>query len=71
MSKENQTFEADTGQPVNPQPIPQSPNWQVPSMVKIPPQIATTLCWVALGFGIALWLEHRRNSKGQRNYRES
>lgn len=52
MEKRINTLDADTGTP-----IPQSGSpYTQPSMIKIPPQVATTVCWVALGFGIAWWL---------------
>jgi len=39
------------------------PNSQMASVINIPPQIAVTVCWVALGFGICWWLMDRQNTK--------
>ncbi|MDE2105989.1 MAG: hypothetical protein KGL39_52690 [Patescibacteria group bacterium] len=58
------TFDADTGQPVTDAAPLTTPNGTVASIVNIPPQIATTIVWVALGFAICWYLTRpkRRDS---------
>jgi len=34
-----------------------------PSIISIPPQIATTLVWVAIGFALGVWLTNRSSTK--------
>lgn len=34
----------------------------VPSIINIPPQISTTLVWVAVGFAIGVWVMWNRKS---------
>lgn len=45
--------------PMNTAPI----NTGTPSIISIPPQIATTLVWVAVGFAIGVWICNRSKSK--------
>ncbi len=44
------------------------PTGTVASVINIPPQIATTVCWVAVGFALCWWLtgkrEEKKNSRG-------
>lgn len=46
---------SDTGSP-----LVTTPNNTVASIINIPPQIAVTIFWVAVGFGICWWLTSTR-----------
>ncbi len=61
-----QTINAATGQvepeSVRPQPmVARPPQYTIPSIINIPPQIAVTVFWVALGFGLCWWLMGKRS----------
>lgn len=55
------TYDATNGQPVTP--VLMTPAMaNMPSIIKINPQIATTLVWVGVGVAIGLWLSHKMKS---------
>ncbi len=56
------TYDATSGDPVVP--LPMTPALaNMPSIIKINPQIATTLVWVGVGVAIGLWLSHKMKSR--------
>jgi hypothetical protein len=60
---EETILDASTGKP---QVMPM-PKQQMASIINVPPQIAVTICWVALGIGIGLYISHKsRSPKGRR-----
>lgn len=69
MSK---TFDADSGQPVDdagqPTVTPLNPN-QIPSLVRIPPQIATTAVWIGIGFLLGLGTCYYISERSKRGHR--
>lgn len=64
MAEKNAEFEIVDDIPQQVKPIPKG---QMASVINIPPQIAVTVCWVALGFGIAWWLLERRDGRQRVN----
>lgn len=42
------------------------PQYTMASIINIPPQIATTVCWVAVGVAIGWWLFRPSRSQVQR-----
>jgi len=58
-----QTVDAQTGQVVNDATTAASitPSTTA-SIINIPPQIATTVCWIALGFALCWWFTCRKTS---------
>lgn len=70
------TFDAETGQvdqetetpnpgfpPYNPTQRIARPVGTIPSMINIPPQVAVTVFWMAVGFGLCWWLSNRRSPR--------
>jgi hypothetical protein len=69
MKSANPTFDADTGTPVTADipvtPSPMNGTSTIPSVINIPPQIAVTVCWIALGFAICWYLTRpKRHGSG-------
>lgn len=65
----DQTINADTGQVESNPPPAATPMYRpigstIPSIINIPPQVAVTVFWVAVGFGICWWLTGRRDRRG-------
>lgn len=59
----NGNSQADPNLTVLPDPNTKPILSSTPSLISINPQIATTLVWVALGFGIGVWLMSNRGGK--------
>jgi hypothetical protein len=58
------TIDADNGQVVTPTPMPTPPT--TASIINLPPQIATTLCWIGLGFVLCWYFTCRKSSSHRR-----
>lgn len=60
------TYDADSGADVTGNAVPLTPvssNGSMASIINIPPQIAVTLVWVALGFAIGVYVSHMWTKK--------
>jgi hypothetical protein len=65
------TYDADTGETVQPppvQPYPMRNGYTVPSLINIPPQVAVTVFWVAVGFGLCWWMTGQKGNRGNHSF---
>jgi hypothetical protein len=63
MKSVNATLDADTGTPVPDAPV--VTNSGIPSVINIPPQIAVTVCWIAVGFAACWYLTRPKRNQSQ------
>jgi len=65
MKSANPTFDADSGAPIN-DTTASTTSSTIPtaSIINVPPQIAVTICWIAVGFALC-WYMTRPKRRGE------